>query len=65
MSDARGGPSQFRLEHFYGMLRVKAANIAFPEEIEIWFANSGPPQPQLLRLSPALSARQPLDFYQH
>jgi hypothetical protein len=46
------------------MFYVEPANISSPEEAGIRLAFPVPPEPELLRLSPPLTARQPLDLYQ-
>jgi hypothetical protein len=47
------------------MLQVETPGVRPPEEIEIGFSLTMPPQPQNPRFSPPLAAGQPLDLYQH
>jgi len=47
------------------MLQVKAPDVGPPEQTEIGFSLTMPPQPQNPRFSPPLAAGQPLDLYQH
>ena len=47
------------------MLQVEAPDVRPPEQTEIGFSLTMPPQPHNLRFSPPLGAGQPLDLYQN
>jgi hypothetical protein len=47
------------------MLQVEVPNVRLPEETEIGFSSTMPPQPQNPRFSSPLAVGQPLDLYQH
>src|SRR5215208_6068462 len=61
----RCGPSQSLFEKAEGMLQVEAPDVRAPEQIEIGFSLTMPPQPELFGLSAPLAARQPLYLHQH
>src|SRR3712207_9176126 len=65
MTHPRGGPTQSLFEGAEGVLQVEAPDVRPPEETEIGFSLTMPPQPHNLRFSPPLGAGQPLDLYQN
>src|SRR5215212_1948065 len=47
------------------MLQVEASHVSSPDELEVRFSLTMPPQPQNARLAPPLAPGQSLELYQH